>query len=140
MFIEIANFICNIILCYSLVMFYLYVYGDGGKVVHKWKFVGHWSLKAGFIWMIIGTAFNLLTVDIPSFSQFVLNVGLTFVFLWAYLFHRKLFKSKKTTDNEKNNFVKKNGQDTDHSKSQRQRVYEVINKASAALYQNGKDV
>ena len=92
--VKITNSLSNLILSYSLIMFYIYLFGDNDKIVHKWKFVGHWTLKLGLIIIIIGTIFNILTFDCPSLSQLCLNVGLSITFVWAYLFHKQLFESK----------------------------------------------
>lgn len=91
---TLTNLLSNILLGYSLTMFYLYLFADNSKIVHKWSFVGHWTLKLGLIMMIIGTLFNVLSLDTPSISQITMNVGLSITFVWAYLFHRKLFKNK----------------------------------------------
>lgn len=88
------NFISNIVLGYSLTMFYIYLFADATKIVHRWSFVGHWSLRLGLSAMIIGTLFNVLTFDTPSKSQLLMNIGLSIVFVWAYLFHKQLFKYK----------------------------------------------
>lgn len=95
--IKITNVVANIILSYSLIMFYLYLFMDDSKIVHKWKFVGHWTLKLGLISMIIGTIFNILTFKKPALSQLVLNIGLAITFVWVFLFHKELFK-KRITD------------------------------------------
>lgn len=94
MILTLINLVSNIILSYSLIMFYLYLFGDNDKIVHKWTFVGHWTLKIGIIIMIIGTLFNILTFDSPSLSQLFLNIGLSMTFVWVYLFHKQLFESK----------------------------------------------
>ena len=78
--IKIINLISNIVLSYSLIMFYIYLFGDNNKIVHKWKFIGHWSLKLGLIIIIVGTIFNILTFDCPSLSQLCLNVGIAITF------------------------------------------------------------
>lgn len=92
--VKIINALANILLSYSLIMFYLYLYGDNDKIVHKWNFLGHWTLKLGLITMIVGTQFNIFTFDCPSFSQLILNIGLAITFYWAYLFHKTLFENK----------------------------------------------
>lgn len=94
MILTLINLASNILLSYSLIMFYLYLFGDNDKIVHRWRFVGHWTLRLGIIIMIIGTLFNILTFDAPSLSQLSLNIGLSMTFFWAYLFHKKLFESK----------------------------------------------
>lgn len=92
--VKIINALANILLSYSLIMFYIYLFGDNDKIVHKWTFLGHWTLKLGLIIMIIGTIFNLLTFNCPSFSQLLLNVGLSITFVWVYLFHKQLFEAR----------------------------------------------
>jgi hypothetical protein len=89
-----VNLIANLILGFSITMFYLYLFTDNSKIIHRWTFINHWILKTGLIVMIIGTLFNVLTFDTPSLSQIGMNIGLALVFVWAYLFHRKLFKTK----------------------------------------------
>lgn len=88
------NLAANLVMGFSITMFYLYIFCDDSKIVHKWSFINHWILKTGLIVMIIGTLFNVLTFDTPSLSQISMNIGLALVFIWAYLFHRKLFKTK----------------------------------------------
>jgi hypothetical protein len=92
--ITVINFICNLILGGCLTMFYLYLYGDNDKIVHRWSFIRHWTLKFGIIGIILGTLYNMFTLDTPHLSQVVLNLGLTLVFVWAYLFHKKMFQQK----------------------------------------------
>lgn len=92
--IKIINLLANLILSYSLIMFYLYLYGDNDKIVHRWSFIGHWTLKLGIITMITGTIFNMLTFNKPSLSQLCLNVGLAITFVWVYLFHKELFEKR----------------------------------------------
>lgn len=89
------NEVANFLMCVSVTMFYVYLYGDKSKVVHRWSFVGHWTLKLGLIGIIIGSALNVLTLSDPPLTEVVLNAGLALTFVWAYLFHRKMFDAKK---------------------------------------------
>ena len=91
----VINEVANFLMCVSVTMFYVYLYGDKSKVVHRWSFVGHWTLKLGLIGIIIGSALNVLTLSDPPLTEVVLNVGLALTFVWAYLFHRKMFAEKK---------------------------------------------
>ena len=84
----------NLVMCVSVIMMYVYLYGDKTKVVHKWSFVGHWTLKLGLIGIICGSALNVLTLSDPPMTEVVLNVGLAMTFVWAYLFHRKMFNER----------------------------------------------
>lgn len=93
-FITAINLITSLTLGFCLTMFYIYLYGDDSKVVHKWSFVGHWSLKLGMVGMIIGILLKIWNLDTPTIHELIFDVGLTLVFLWAYLFHRQLFKDK----------------------------------------------
>ncbi len=40
------------------------------------------------------SALNVLTLSDPPLTEIVLNVGLAMTFVWAYLFHRKMFNEK----------------------------------------------
>lgn len=93
-FISFISIATNLILGYCLTMFYIYLYGDHSKVVHKWKFVGHWSLKMGLIGMILGIVINIWNADSTNFYNLLFDIGMTLVFLWAYKFHKQLFKNK----------------------------------------------
>lgn len=96
---TIINFIANAVMGYSMTMFYLYLYSDDNKVVHRWSFLGHWTLKLGMIINIVGILFNLLTFDKVNPSQLLVNCGFSLIFVWVYLFHRKMFNQK--NQNEK---------------------------------------
>lgn len=91
----VVNELANAVMMVSVIMFYIYIYGDASKVVHRWSFVGHWTLKFGLIGIILGSLLNVLTFSNPPLTEVVLNVGLAMTFVWAYLFHRKMFASKK---------------------------------------------
>ena len=88
------NEVSNLVMCVSVIMMYVYLYGDKTKVVHKWSFVGHWTLKLGLIGIILGSVLNVLTLSDPPLTEVVLNVGLAMTFVWAYLFHRKMFNER----------------------------------------------
>ena len=89
------NVLANAIIGYSITMFYLYLFADKNKIVHKWPFVDHIILKFGMVAIILGTLFNTLMFHPVEESQLFTNVGFAFLFVWAYLFHRKLFKHLK---------------------------------------------
>lgn len=92
---DIINCLVNVWLAFCTLLFYVMLYGDESKVVHRWSFVGHWSLRGGLILLIVGAAWNALTWRNSILSETVLNVGLASVFTWAYLFHRKMFVGSK---------------------------------------------
>jgi hypothetical protein len=87
--IQIINWLANVIFGGSLTAFYIMIYGDESKIVHRWPFVQNWTLRAGLIGMNLGALFNVLTAPKPTLPELVLNVGLAFVFLWAFLFHKR---------------------------------------------------
>lgn len=87
----IVNLVANVVTLVCMTMFYIYLFGDHNKMVAKWNFISHWTLRFGIIGMICGTFFNTLTLSTPSWSEIVLNVGLALLMLWALLFHRKIF-------------------------------------------------
>jgi len=82
-------------------MFYLYLYGDNEKIVHNWSFIRHWTLKLGIIVMILGALYDMLKQEAPPIPDLISNIGLTLVFAWAFLFHRKLFNNKLNGNSEK---------------------------------------
>jgi hypothetical protein len=92
--IQTINWLANVVFGGSLTAFYLMIYGDETKIVHKWPFVQNWTLRVGLIGMILGALFNVLTFSIPTLPEFVLNLGLAFVFLWAFIFHKKHLQKK----------------------------------------------
>lgn len=94
MFYTIIDLIASLVLGFCLTMFYIYLYGDESKVVHKWTFAGHWSLRLGIIGMILGIILKIWNMDMPTIHELFFDIGITLVFLWAYLFHRQLFKNK----------------------------------------------
>lgn len=99
---ELINFIANLIITLSVTVFYIYIYGDDSKVVHRWKFTQHFSLKIGLIGIIAGSLFNALTMPKLYFTETLLNVGLALVFTWSAIFHRKLFLNERPKNNRKN--------------------------------------
>jgi len=85
------NLVANVVTLVCMTMFYIYLFGDHNKIVAKWSFVSHWSLRLGIIAMIAGTFFNTMTLSTPDWSEIVLNGGMGLLMLWALLFHRKMF-------------------------------------------------
>ena len=93
-----VNLFANITTFVCLVLFYIYIFGDSNKVVARWDFISHWSLRLGMMLMIGGTFFNTLTLSTPSWSEILLNLGLGIVMVWVVLFHRNLFNKAKQTE------------------------------------------
>ena len=96
---TLLNFISNIILTLSGMIFFLQLYGRNSSIVHKWNLISHWSLKVGLAAFIAGSLFNVLTVCTPPTSQIMSNFGLSAIFSWAVMFHYKVF-SKYKNENE----------------------------------------
>ena len=44
--------------------------------------------------MILGALYDMLKQETPSIPDLLFNIGLMLVFVWAYLFHKKMFKKK----------------------------------------------
>ena len=95
------NFLSNLIITISVTTFYIYIYGDDSKVVHRWKFAQHFSLKFGLIGIISGSLFNALTMPKLILTETLLNVGLALVFTWSAFFHKKLFKNERPKNTRK---------------------------------------
>lgn len=89
--ILLINLIANIILTLSGMIFFLQLYGKESSVVHRWDFISHWSLKFGLSAFVAGSFLNVLTLNHPSFSEVLMNIGLAALFTWAVMFHYKIF-------------------------------------------------
>jgi len=87
----ILNLIANIILTLSGMIFFLQLYGNESSVVHKWKFISHWSLKFGLSALTAGSFLNVLTLSNPGNSETLMNIGLAAILSWAVMFHYKIF-------------------------------------------------
>lgn len=96
MILEASNTIALVSLFCSMTVFYIRIYGNKDKLVHRWKWVGHWSLKLAFIFMIAGAMFCLLSFHEANLAQTILNLGMALITLWASMFHAKLFKGTET--------------------------------------------
>ena len=95
--IGLINFVSNIIMFVSMVLFYIYLFGDYGnkKILQKWSLISHWTLRSGLIGVMTGSLFNVLTYSTPPWTEVVLNAGLALTFFWAYLFHKQMFDKQK---------------------------------------------
>jgi len=88
---TIINLIANTILCLGGTGFYLSIFSRPSSIVHRWPVLRHWALRFGLGAFIAGSLANILTLDTPSLTQVILNIGLAAVFSWAVLFHYKYF-------------------------------------------------
>jgi hypothetical protein len=87
----ILNLIANLILTLSGMIFFLQLYGNESSIVHKWKFISHWSLKIGLAAFVAGSFLNVITLSNPGFGETLMNLGLSAIFSWAVMFHYKIF-------------------------------------------------
>ena len=87
----ILNLIANLILTLSGMIFFLQLYGNESSIVHKWKFISHWSLKIGLSAFVAGSFLNVITLSNPGFGETLMNLGLSAIFSWAVMFHYKIF-------------------------------------------------
>lgn len=92
--INLINTLSCLYLAYCATLFYIIIYGDASKVVHRWPVVQHWTLKAGMIGIIGGSMLNAVSWSHVGWTGALLNCGLALVFNWAYLYHKKLFKHR----------------------------------------------
>ena len=88
---KIAFFIVNMIVTLGTGTFLLMLYGRGGSVVHKWSFIGHWSLKLGLAMFTSGALLTALSLPEPNIIQLTRATGLALIFSWAVAFHYKYF-------------------------------------------------
>lgn len=88
---DLGCMLVNIWLAACTTGFYIMVYGDGSKVVHRWPMVGSFALRFGMVLIIVGSMFDALSWRNNSFSAFVSHAGLALVFTWAYKYHKTMF-------------------------------------------------
>ena len=84
-------FICNIILTISGGVFFLMLYGRSQSIVHRWSFVGHWSLKVGLAAFAAGAMFTALSFETPTIHELLRAFGAALIWTWACFFHYKYF-------------------------------------------------
>lgn len=87
------NCLANLVTFVTMTIFYIYLYGDDSKVVYKWKFVGHWTLKVGIVVMTSGKFLSVLHCQPVAWYEAVMNIGLAMIFIWTATFHKKMFKN-----------------------------------------------
>jgi len=91
MMLTVINFLANLIMFAGGTGFYLSIFTRDASIVHRWPVLRHWALRLGLGAFIAGSFLNMLSLDTPSVTQIILNVGLAAVFGWAVLFHYKYF-------------------------------------------------
>jgi hypothetical protein len=89
-----SNIAANIVLFVYSLMFYIYVFGDDRKAIAKWNMTKLFLLKVGVISIICGSLYSAVTLSDPAIGEVVLNIGLSLLFVWAYDFHKKMFKNR----------------------------------------------
>lgn len=87
-------FACNIVLAISGALFFLMLYGRSESIVHKWNFIGHWSLKVGLSAFAAGALFTALRFETPTFPELIRAFGAALIWTWACFFHYKYFIRK----------------------------------------------
>jgi hypothetical protein len=93
---EIINFIANIMICISVTLFIIAVFGSQNKVIMSMNVFEKFLIKLGLSITSCGSLFNVLTLSTPNKTEILLNVGLALIFTWAVHFHFKYFiKNKK---------------------------------------------
>lgn len=92
---KLAFAIVNLVLTMAGMTFFLMLYGRASSAVHRWNFIGHWSLKAGLAMFTTGAFLTMLLFPQPNALQMMRATGLALILTWAVLFHYKYFiKSK----------------------------------------------
>lgn len=94
--INLTNALSCFWLAICAMLFYIILYGTDNSMVHRWKFLQHWSLKLGLIGIIVGSVLNAVSWSHVGWTGALLNGGLALVFNWAYLYHKKLFSNQQS--------------------------------------------
>lgn len=97
---TVLNLIANLIMLFSMTMFIIGVFGRHNETINKMHTVEQWLVKIALCATAAGAFFNILTLETPSFSDILLNIGLGLLFLWAAIFHWKYFINNKNNNNE----------------------------------------
>lgn len=83
--------ICNLVKAACSGLFLLMLYGRGSSVVHKWSFIGHWSLKVGLASFAAGALLTALRFEQATVVDVMRAVGAALIWMWACVFHYKYF-------------------------------------------------
>lgn len=67
------------------------LYGRSQSVVHRWSFIGHWSLKVGLASFAAGAMFTALSFETPTIPELLRAFGAALIWTWACFFHYKYF-------------------------------------------------
>jgi hypothetical protein len=92
---EIINLIANLLICISVTLFIIAIFGSKNKMVESMNIFEKYLIKIGLTTTSCGSLFNVLTLSTPNKTEILLNVGLSLVFTWAAYFHFKYFINKK---------------------------------------------
>ena len=104
---PIANILANSVICISMTLFFILIYGNENNAVHRWPALHHWVLKISLVTVIAAAFWNaanstyvisrtrqpevLKFIDVPV-GEIVMNIGLALLFSWAAWFHWRFFK------------------------------------------------
>lgn len=83
--------ICNLIKAMGGGLFLLMLYGRGSSVVHRWSFIGHWSLKVGLASFSAGALLTALSFEQATLIDVMRAFGSALIWIWACVFHYKYF-------------------------------------------------
>lgn len=101
-----VNIIANTVICLSMGLFFVLLFGNSNSIIYKWPVLQHWTLKIALISIITTSAWNSMNVIykivIPKTGGFItavnvpvgeilMNVGLASLFMWIVYFHKYHF-------------------------------------------------
>ena len=92
----IFNVIANIVIAISVAGFMIMLQEPSNPVAKMSFILRNW-IKVSLALTSGGALLNVITLSTPPMSEIIFNLGLGGLFSWAYLWHIKMFKEKKTS-------------------------------------------
>lgn len=108
--IVVLNVIVNLILSASVFHLFLKVFWNPESKIHDYK-VAAFLCKFACSVTLCGTISNIITLSTPSWTEMLLNVGVSFNFLWLSFYDRITYtpNSNVSTKIPKRSSTKRNG-------------------------------
>lgn len=81
-------------LCFSMILFFIMLFGNENNLVQKWKLRNKWTLKTVFAFVIGTSAWNTWNTN-HYWGEVLMNFSLAALFVWAFYFHRYMLYGNK---------------------------------------------
>ena len=103
---HLLNIAANTVICLSMTVFFVLLFGNSNSIIYKWPILQHWTLKVALVSIIATSAWNAMntiyfdmvprhgmvmeSVHTPA-GEILMNVGLASLFIWTVIFHKYHF-------------------------------------------------